>query len=317
MNAPGRFMPDNAHPNYRAGILAWIATILIGATWQLATRFGVTTTLTPIDLALLRYVIPTVVLLPVLFRQGFLPSGVPHWILVLILVGGGLPFGLLGMAGAQFAPASHMGALLPGSMPVFVALLSAFILGERFGKGRIIGLGVIVIGVICVVGAALSGSASGSNVLVGDALFILAGVFWAVYTVAYRKSGLDPWHGAALICFWSAILIAPLWAIIPNTTLTSAPLPDIALQVAAQGVLAGLLGLAAYGATIRHLGASIAAVSGAVVPALTALGGLVLLGEPLSMLTGLGVLLVAGGIWAFAGAPGSQRVFKGAARETE
>ncbi|MEO1239014.1 MAG: hypothetical protein AAFW64_04990, partial [Pseudomonadota bacterium] len=48
--------------------------------------------------------------------------------------------------------------------------------------------------------------------------------------------------------------------------------------------------------------ASIAAVSGAVVPALTALGGLVLLGEPLSMLTGGGVLRVAGGIWAFAGA---------------
>jgi drug/metabolite transporter (DMT)-like permease len=45
-----------------------------------------------------------------------------------------------------------------------------------------------------------------------------------------------------------------------------------------------------------------------VVPVLTALGGLVLLDEPLSMLTGLGVALVAGGIWAFADMPGSKHV---------
>lgn len=310
-------MSNDAYPNHRAGVLAWIATVLIGASWQLATRFGVTTTLTPIDLALLRYVIPAIALLPILFRKGFLPTGVPLWIPVLIVVGGGLPFGLLGMAGAQFAPVSHMGALMPGSMPVFVAMLSAIILGERFSKGRITGLGIIVLGVVCVVWAAFTDSAGGQSVLFGDALFISAGVFWAVYTVAYRKSGLDPWHGAALICFWSAILIAPIWTIMPNTTLLDAPIPDIALQVAAQGILAGLLGLAAYGAAIRNLGASAAAVSGAVVPALTALGGFVLLGERLSILTGLGVLLVAGGIWAFAGAPGSKPMLKGATSEAE
>jgi len=228
-------MTGNTHPSMRAGLLAWTVTVLIGASWQLATRFGVTTTLTPIDLALLRYVIPAVALLPILFRRGFLPTSVPPWIHVLIVGGGGLPFGLLGMAGAQFAPASHMGALLPGSMPIFVALLSVLILGERFGKGRIIGLGVIVIGVVCVVAAALSGPAGGPSVLFGDTLFIVAGVFWAVYTVAYRKSGLDPWHGAALICFWSAVLIVPIWVIMPNTALLSAPLADIALQVVAQG----------------------------------------------------------------------------------
>jgi len=292
------------HPNLRAGLLAWLITVTVGAGWQLATRFGVTTTLTPIDLALLRYVIPAFVLFPVLLWQGFLPKDQPVWILVLIVVGGGLPFGLLGMAGAQFAPASHMGALLPGSMPVFVALLSAIVLGQRFGRGRLVGLGIIILGVSCVVGTTLIGTAGGSQILIGDMLFISAGVFWAIYTVAYRRSGLDPWHGAALICFWSSILVVPTWLMSPNAALLDAPLPDIALQVAAQGILAGLIGLAAYGAAIRHLGASVAAVSGAVVPALTALGGFLLLGESLSWLTAIGVICVAGGIWAYAGSPG-------------
>lgn len=158
----------------------------------------------------------------------------------MIVGGAGLPFGLLGMAGAQFAPVSHMGALLPGSMPVFVALLSVLVLGERFSKLGMIGLGVIVVGVICVVAATLSGSVGGPSVLFGDTLFIVAGVFWAVYTVAYRKSGLDPWHGAALVCFWSAVLITPLWAIMPKATLLSAPFPDLVLQVVAQGVLTSM-----------------------------------------------------------------------------
>ena len=210
----------------------------------------------------------------------------------------------MGMAGAQFAPASHMGALLPGSMPVFAALLSAMFLGERFGRGRLVGLGIIILGVACVVGTTLIGTAAGSQVLIGDMLFISAGILWAIYTVVFRKSGLDPWHGAALICFWSSILVIPIWLFSPNAALLDAPFPDIALQVAAQGILAGLIGLAAYGAAIRHLGASVAAVSGAVVPALTALGGFLILGEQLSWLTAIGVICVAVGIWAYARAPG-------------
>ncbi|MEP1538810.1 MAG: DMT family transporter [Paracoccaceae bacterium] len=294
----------------RAGLAAWLITVIVGASWQLSTRFGVTTSLTPIDLALLRYVIPALVLFPILLRQGFGAKGNPIWILTLVVIGGGLPFGLLGMAGAQFAPASHMGALLPGSMPVFVAVLSVLVLGERFGLARIAGLGIIVFGVACVVGTTLSGSEGGSDVLVGDTLFIIAGMFWAIYTVAYRKSGLDPWHGAALICFWSCILVIPVWFIAPGTGLLDAPWPDIALQIVAQGILAGLIGLAAYGAAIRHLGASVAAVSGAVVPALTAAGGYFLLGEPLTWLTALGVTCVVGGIWAYAGTPGLSQLLR-------
>ena len=294
----------------RMGLIAWLVTVTVGASWQLATRFGVTTTLTPIDLALLRYLIPAFALLPILLQHGFWTKEPSMWVLVPIIIGGGLPFGLLGMAGAQYAPASHMGALLPGSMPVFVAFLSALILGEYFGRGRLFGLATIVLGVACVVGTTLIGTAGGPQVLIGDALFISAGAFWAVYTVAYRKSGLGPWHGAALICFWSSVLVVPIWLASPNAALLEAPLPDIVLQVAVQGILAGIIGLAAYGAAIRHLGASIAAVSGAVVPALTAVGGFFLLCEPLSLFTAIGVACVAAGIWAYAGSPGLSRLLQ-------
>ena len=45
------------------GVLAALAAALIGSVWQLASRHGVTTSLGPLELAVLRYGIPAVVLL--------------------------------------------------------------------------------------------------------------------------------------------------------------------------------------------------------------------------------------------------------------
>lgn len=278
--------------------LAWLATVAIGAAWQLATRLGVTTTLTPLDLALLRYAVPVLVLFPLLVRHGVLPQVCSVRITALMVVGGGLPFGLLGMAGAQFAPVVHMAALLPGSMPVFVALLSLLAGGERFSAPRLAGLAVVVCGVALVVASAFSVPA-GRAVLVGDAMFLAAGMLWAFYTVAYRESGVAPWHAAAVICFWSCLLVTPLWFASDSTRLSTAPMSDVLLQILAQGVLAGLLGLAVYGVAIRHLGASRAAISGAVVPVAAALGAAVLLGEAVAPSTGGGIALVAFGLMIF------------------
>ena len=100
-----------------AGVAAAFATVLIGAGWQVATRLGTTTSLQPVDLALMRYCVPAILLAPVWWRVRPVPSGIDRRVLIAMLVGGGLPFGLLGMAGSQFAPVAHMGALLPGSMP--------------------------------------------------------------------------------------------------------------------------------------------------------------------------------------------------------
>lgn len=281
------------------GLAAWVATAGIVTAWQLATRWGVTTTLTPIDLALLRYGIPGVVLAPILWRRGVLAAGRSPWITALVVLGGGLPFGLLGMAGAGLAPAAHMGALLPGSMPLFVAGLSALVLGERPGGLRLAGLGLVVAAVFCITGGSLAGGLD-ARTLAGDALFLCAGAIWAVYIVAFRLSGLDPWHGAAIVCGWSALGAVPLWLASGGTGLLTAPLGDVALQAAVQGGLAGLLGMVVFGVAVTRLGPSATALSGAVVPAATAAGGWVLLGERVGPMTALGILLVVAGLAIYA-----------------
>lgn len=121
--------------------------------------------------------------------------------------------------------------------------------------------------------------------------------------MAYRRSGLEPWHAAAVICVWSAALALPLWLLSGGPPrLLAAPPGEVALQAVAQGVVAGVLGLACYGAAIRRLGAGLAATSGAAVPPLTALGGAWLLGEAPNAATLVGVVLVAAGLGLATGA---------------
>lgn len=283
-----------AAASYFAGIAAALATCAIGAGWQIATRMG-TATLAPIDLALIRYAIPALLLAPVWLRVGI---GSPSWrstgqLLVLVL-GAGLPFGLLGITGASFAPVAHMGTLLPGAIPLFVALLSGWFLRETLPLWRGIGLAVIVCGMGMLASQSITSFDNG--VWRGDALFLLAALLWSGYTVIFRQSNFTPWQAAAVINAWSALLVLPLWLVMNEGQLFAMPLRDLLVQGLWQGVLAGVGGLWTYGVAIKLIGPARAAAFGALVPVMAALGGLALLDEPMTSTTLAGVVLTSCGV---------------------
>ena len=126
-------------PSVVLGTAAALAAAVITAGWQLATRHGATTTLGPLDLALLRYFGPALVLLPL--WRGLLPRARSScWKVVgLTVLTGGLPFGLLISAGAQWAPASHVAVFTNGTVPIFAALLAWLSTREHIGARRAVG----------------------------------------------------------------------------------------------------------------------------------------------------------------------------------
>ena len=178
------------------GLLAALACALIGSGWQIMSRHAVTTTLGPLELAVLRYGVPALVLAPLLWRTGLFPQGVSAQRLACMVVGGGLPFGLLALAGVQWAPAAHMGIFLAGSVPLFTALGARVVLGERLAPWRTVGLLLVLVG-LAVLGA--HGLSSALAAWRGDLLFVAAAMVWAMYTLAFRGSGLTPWQGAAVV----------------------------------------------------------------------------------------------------------------------
>ncbi len=128
----------------------------------------------------------------------------------------------------------------------------------------------------------------------------IGATLWAVYTHAFRRSGLDAFQGRALICVWSTILNLAALPFVGTQFLT-APLAEIALQSVTQGLLSGLIATLLYGAAVRALGGTQAAAYTAITPVAAAIGGAVLLAEPLglstlvaALVTGLGVLLSTG-----------------------
>jgi drug/metabolite transporter (DMT)-like permease len=276
------------------GAAAALATVAIAVGWQLATRSGVTTALAPIDLAVIRYGVPALLLSPIWLRHGVFPRHVPGWVIAAMILGGGWPFGLIAMSGAQFAPVAHMGAMLPGTMPLMVALLSALILKERFTLRRMLGFVPIVAGVLAISAPVFAQPMPGA--WIGDLLFLAASALWAFYTIAFRKSGLSAWHAAALIAFWSAVLALPAWALSGTGRLLAAPAADLAFQDFWQGFLAGVVAIVAFGVAVRRLGPSKAALSGALVPACAAIAGYLALGERIDDQAIVGVVLVTVGV---------------------
>jgi drug/metabolite transporter (DMT)-like permease len=286
--------PSTTVQNTLIGILAAVAASVIGSAWQIASRHAVSTSLDPLSLALLRYCVPTIFLLPIIFKIGLLPAKVAKTKLLFLVMGGGLPFVLISLTGAKFAPVAHMGVLLASVMPVFTATLTWILYKEAITTSRIFGFGLIICGVGILGQSALSTLAY--STFAGDVLFLLAAALWAAYSIAFRTSGLSPWQGVAVVNTWSALFVIPLYLLFGSKALPSASLNDILLQVVMQGIIAGLLGLVVYSIAIKHLGASRAAAFAALVPVLSAVGGSFVLGESLSAATVIAAALAAIGV---------------------
>ncbi|MBB5537427.1 DMT family transporter [Rhizobium giardinii] len=284
-------------PSTTTGYIGGSVTVLIWASWILATRHSAATPLGTIDIGLIRYGVPAVVLAPVWWRLGLLPKGVPLSLLALMVAGSGALFFQLTTFAIHATPAASAGILLGGSMPLAAALIGVFVFRERPDAGRWLGLAAIVAGV----GILLSSSLSSAGIPWTS--FILlpgAALLWASYTHAFKRSGLTAVEAGAVIALWSFLIHLGL-ALIHGTSLAVTPANEIALQVMSQGVLSGLTAMVAYGMAVRALGGTQAAAFTAITPVLATLGGGVLLGEEIGLfeisaavITGLGVAMSTG-----------------------
>jgi drug/metabolite transporter (DMT)-like permease len=212
---------------YLLGAACGMAAVSIWAGWIVIARQGLRSSLTPWDIAALRFGVAGVVMLPVVLRRGLAIDRL-GWIgLAAIVLGGAAPV-FLANTGLLFAPAAQAGALFPGVMPLMVAVMAAMVLGEAITRTKLLGFALILPGVVAITMAA--GGALGSRQNLGHALFLSAGLAWAFYTVAMRRARLDGLHAAALSAVGSMLLYLPVFWAIPGTAVTRAPWFDIALQ---------------------------------------------------------------------------------------
>lgn len=285
---------------YLRGSLYGLAAVSIWSGWIVVARLGLRTSLTPWDIAALRFGVAGLILVPYLFRNGLAFDRLGWVGLTAIVLGGAAPV-FLANSGLLFAPAAHAGALFPGVMPLMVALLAAASLREEINLTKMVGFAFILAGVLAVVWG--SGSELGSWQNVGHGLFLSAALAWAFYTVAMRKARLDGLHAAALSAVGSMLLYLPIFALMPGTTLVAASWGDLGLQAFVQGVLTAIISLLLYGRAVAILGASSGAAFAALCPAMTALLAIPVLGEWPKPMDWMAISLISAGVYCVSGGP--------------
>jgi len=284
-------------PNRRGaaiGILYGMLVVLMWSSWVVATRFAVTTQLTPYDVAFIRYIVASAILSPILFRHGFALRKIGLRRTAVLACGAGVPFLIMSSTGMSFAPASAAGSVMIGTMPLFVALLSATVGGERFSAARKCGFIVVILGVFFIASQGLATLQEGA--WRGYPFFLCAAALWAGYTMAFRGAGIGPWHAAALINVYSLLVFAPIYLVGLDKHLATATASELILQAVMQGIVSAVAGLYFYGQAIRRLGASRAAVITSLTPVAVALLGSFFLNEQPNDITWIGIAFVSVGV---------------------
>ena len=268
----------------------------------------------PFDIAFCRIVGASLVLLPWgawLVRrdrargvgQASLAGLSPLSLRVTATVGvfGGLLYALLAYSGFVFAPALHASVLMPGSLPLWTALLAMAVLHERITPGRALGLACIVLGDLMVGGASLLRAFDGGEVWKGDLLFMVAALCWAAYSVLARRHRLDAVRATIAVTAFACVTYVPLYAALSFGPvalghLRSAPLDQLLFQTVFQGWGSVVISGITFTKMIQHFGPVRSTMITALVPGLSALGAVLFLGEPLHWNLALGLALVTMGI---------------------
>ena len=289
------------NPTYLKGAVFGLAAVSIWAGWSAMTRLAVTTNLDAWDIPALRFGVAGLLLSPILLRHGLARERLGWLGLAGIIVGQGAPYVLVAALGLRFAPAADLGALSPGCMPLFVALIAATILEEKPSTTQKYGLSLILVGALIIIAG--HGSAWNASRTFGDAAFLMAGFLTACFTVIMRQAKLDPLHAAALVSTGSLVVYTPIYLALHGTRLVQVPIADVAVQVFFQGVVVSIVALVLYGRAVVILGASGGSALGALVPALSALFAVPLVGEWPSKTDWFGILLISAGVYLASGGP--------------
>ena len=277
-----------------SGFGAAAVVVLIWASYPVATRAGVTGAFEPQDLMLLRFGVGTLLFLPYLaLRFRSIPR--EAWVQGLpLFVFQGAGMAMLVICGLQFAPANHAATLGPGVAPAWVAVLGLLLFSRRPSARILMGAALCAIGVATLV--SWSASATQPNMLSGDAMFLAASALGALYVLQLRNWGISAVQGAAIVTLYSALIVVPwhLWS--GSDSLWRAAPIELFLQFLWQGVLIGCLGLVALNHAIARLGPDRLSALVALVPVLSAVLGLIFLGEIPSSVEIAAILAISAGV---------------------
>jgi drug/metabolite transporter (DMT)-like permease len=272
------------------GVLCGAGSALFWAFGFVAARHGVLIGMSPLVLALHRFIWPGLALLPVVAAGGFANLGGLGWRRgIALTLCGGLPLALWSYFGYLYVPLGHGSIIQPSCAAVGGLILARLVVKEALPPRRIAGAAIIVVGLAVIGAEALR--TMGSQGLLGDLLFVAAGCSFAIFGMLLRLWRLPPMHAAAVTSVLSLVGLPILYFAYDN--FLAAGFFENLLQAVVQGVFAGPAAIYLFTRAVVLLGAGRAAVYPSLVPPFSLLIGFLTLGEvpSLSQLIGLAIVI--------------------------
>jgi drug/metabolite transporter (DMT)-like permease len=212
---------------------------------------------------------------------------------------GALGYQVFATYGMKLIPASWTGMIF-GLEPIFIALMAAVLLRENLSRSFIFGLALALLGTAVLVFGSASGSVADVSV-VGVVLVTISTLGWAIYTTLIRPVAIR--HGGIVIACLSLAFTALPTAIF-FTPKALAEFQTLShwhwLSVFHVSVIATVLATCAWNVGLKTMSNSKAGMFLYAQPVIAAIGGILLLGESLS------IWLIGGGLLIFAGVAVSQ-----------
>lgn len=282
---------------YLTGIACGVAMAVLGGIYTVYARYGVLHGFTPFDLTAIRYGVAALVLAPVFARVGWSDlGGVGWWRATLLAAGAGPTFTLLLFGGLQLAPLAHGGVITPATITLFGMVFAVWMFNDRLDRNRWIGIVLVIMGLAALGGDGLLNS-TGWRTLLGDGMFVTAGIVWAMFGTLLRRWRLNPLRASAAIALMSAGCYLPFYfAFADLEGWQRVSTGHITLQLILQGLFAGAVNLLLFTKMIEILGASRGAMFASMVPAMAVLTGIPVLSEIPNALQWTGLIVISLGL---------------------
>lgn len=221
------------------------------------------------------------------------PAAAEEEVLAVDFLTGILQMGLNNIAAqtSMVTLGAGMVSVLNYSMPVFAAVMAHFLLGEKLTWRK--GLGIVL---------ALAGMAVLMDVHAGGdvtAIFIglLSAVFWGLASIFVKLKLSDV--NAISLTTWQMVC-ASLTLLVYTTAVPQGPViwnKESILCLLYNGVLASALAFFLWSWILQHIEVSKASVAVLAVPIVGVIGGIICLGEPMTLHILLGMLMIMAGIY--------------------
>lgn len=278
--------------------LAWgLLAASIWATYTVLARLGIKAGLSPADLTLMRFLPGAAVMAPLLWRWGWRHLAGIGWrrgLILTILAGPG--FSLLFMTGFALAPLAHGAVIAPACQMLGGLVFSAWLARQPLTRESVVGAGFVLFGLAFMGGDSLL-HGEGGLTLLGDALFVCAGLCWGMFGALSRRWHVDPLRVTGVVAVLAFAIFAPgflVWSDLDRIANAGAGM--LTMQLLAQGAGAGLVAVLAFSRAVALLGPGRAGFFGALVPGAASLLAIPVLGEVPTLLQVLGIVAVVAGL---------------------